>query len=120
MRSDFLVKLGWEYRILYLQVGLYGQELSEELGPPVTLVTSLPVRTGSLVDLEEGEEERVTWGGGITLADSIAPYWFAPSEGSAVIYFIHVLGHMYTCTHACTHTHTHTHTRTQTHTHTHT
>ena len=70
------------------QVGLHGQELTAEFGPPVTLLTALPVGTGSLVDLEEGDEAGVTWGGGITLADSIAPHWFTPPEGMYVCFVV--------------------------------
>ena len=63
------------------QVGLYGQEFSEDVTPP-TFLSACPVEAG-LVDLP-GEEEGL---GGepterLTLADTIAPHWFSPPEGS--------------------------------------
>ena len=63
------------------QVGLYGQEFSEDVTPP-TFLSACPVEAG-LVDLP-GEEEGP---GGepterLTLADTIAPHWFSPPEGS--------------------------------------
>ena len=61
-------------------VGVYGQELTEEIGP--TVLTALPMRAG-LVDLR-GEDEGYDDGDGVglTLGDTIAPHWFFPPDST--------------------------------------
>ena len=66
-------------------VGIYGQELTEEIGP--TMLTALPMRAGlvGLVDLH-GEDEGYDDGDGVglTLGDTITPHWFFPPDSMCV------------------------------------
>ncbi len=66
-----------------LQVGVYGQEVTEQECPTLlTMLTAHPVLNGGLVDVEGGGVAGgVADSVGLTLADCIAPHWFVPPEG---------------------------------------
>lgn len=65
-----------------LQVGLHGQEFPDDASPP-PLLSAYPVEPG-LVDLssEAGRGEPTEK---LTLADTIAPHWFSPPEGTVCL-----------------------------------
>lgn len=72
------------------QIGLYGQEFSED-SAPLSFLSAYPVEAG-LVDVEEGAGQEDP-GERLTLADTIAPHWFSPPEGT----FVSIPTHVHVC-----------------------
>ena len=70
--------------LIFPQVGLHGQEFPEDVTPP-TFLSACPVEAG-LVDLpgDEGRDNGEPTAR-LTLADTIAPHWFSPPEGTLYI-----------------------------------
>ena len=66
---------------------MYGEELPKEVDPLPTLLTAYPMRGSRLISIaqDEGIEGCVAEGWGLTLADTIAPHWFIPPEGTVKI-----------------------------------
>ena len=69
--------LFWECE--FDQVGVYGQQLSEDLYP--ALLTAHPVKGVDLVGVGAEDEGYNDCGQGISLSDTIAPTWFTPPDG---------------------------------------
>ena len=68
------------WKVQFEQVGLWGEsEHKETLRDPLTLIGALPVEVGVHQGGGGGEE------GALTLHHSIAPHWFTPPGGDAIL-----------------------------------
>ena len=78
-------------------MGVYGEEIPKDVDPLPTFITAYPTKGSRLISVaqDEGIEGGVSDGRGLTLADTIAPHWFTPPEGTIVL---HVSLYVYTCT----------------------
>lgn len=67
---------------------MYGEELPKEVDPLPTLLTAHPLKGSRLINVtqDEGIGGGMAEGRSLTLADTIAPHWFIPPEGTLGIY----------------------------------